>query len=109
MFEFLENPAEVAGELKKGVLSQKKQFVSSRRRVNMETKCMEEKIASEPMHKREETELRQQQRELELLAKGEAMESAGTQREIQLVIELKRLHLEDMSGSSGDSLSSVTS
>ena len=54
-------------------------------------------------------ELRQWQRELELLAEREAMELAATQREMEFEMKLKRLQSEESSRFSGDSLSSVSS
>ena len=63
--------------MKKRVLPQKI-HPSLRADVSKLTNIMEEKVAPEMMRKREKMELRQQQRELELLAKREAMELAAT-------------------------------
>ena len=60
------------------------------RRIEMETRTMG-KISSGMTHKRKEMELGQQQRELGLLAKGEATELAATQCGIELEKKVKRL------------------
>ena len=78
------------------------------RRIEMETRTMG-KNSSEMTHKRKEMELEQQQREVGLLAKGEAMELAATQCEMELEIKLKRLQWEDTNGVLGNNLSSASS
>ena len=54
-------------------------------------------------------ELRQLQREMELLAKRGLLELAATRREIELELKMEKLQLESTRGSSRDSLSSISS
>ena len=68
-FDLFEDPGDVMGEAKKTGTSSKPPSVSSNHRMELETKLVEEQIAAKMMRKKEEMELRQLQREMELLAK----------------------------------------
>ena len=71
-FDLFEVPVDAMEEVKEKGAASKLSSVSSRS-IKMETKTLEKKISAEMMRKRKEMELTQQQRELGIHAKCEAM------------------------------------